>query len=68
MLVGHIGHKAVGGIAWQVEQPCVGAFGIGLAGIAGHHVGVHVHRIDRIGDSDDVAMAEDIEDVAGVAF
>ena len=64
----HVGNEAVLCRAWQIHQAGVGAFFIRVAGVAGHHVGVHIHRIDRIGDGDDVALAEDVEDVAGIAF
>jgi hypothetical protein len=54
-------------LAWWAE-PVSGLTGIGLTGIAGHHVGIDVDRIDGIGDGDDVALAEDVEDVAAVAL
>ena len=66
--VRNVRDKLVSGIAGQVEQAGVSAVLIGVAGIAGHHVGVHVNRIDRVGDGDDVALAEDVEDVAGIAL
>ncbi len=41
---------------------------VGIAGVAGHDVGVDVDRIHRVGDGDLVPRAEDVEDVAGVTL
>src|SRR5690606_29768863 len=54
--------------ARQVDETAVGPAVVGFAGVAGHHIGVHVDRIDGIGDGDAVARPEDVENVAGVAF
>ena len=67
-LGGHIGDEAVGRIALEIKQAGVGAFFIGIAGVAGHDIGVDIDRVNRIGDGDGVAVPEDIENVAGVAF
>lgn len=38
------------------------------AGVTGHDVGVHIDRINRIGNGDFVVGAENIEDVTAIAF
>jgi len=38
------------------------------AGVTGHDVGVHIDRINRIGNGDFVVAAENIEDVTTIAF
>ena len=54
--------------ARQINELRVSARFVGLAGVAGHHVRVHVNRINRVADGDFVFVAEDVEDVARVAF
>ena len=66
--VGHVRHEAVGFRAGKVMNARVRAGRIGLAGIAGHDVGVDVDRIDGIGDAESIARAENVQDVPGVAF
>ena len=68
MLFGNVRDEFVRGVARQIEQAGVGAFFIRVAGVASHHVGVDVNRIDGIGDGDDVSFSKDVEDVAGVAL
>jgi hypothetical protein len=36
--------------------------------VPGHHVGVEVHGVDGVGDGDAALVAENIEDVRGVAL
>src|SRR5690606_16479915 len=66
--LGNRGDEIILRRAGQVDQSGVGALFIGLTGIPGHHVGVDVDRIDRIGDRDDIVTSENIEDIAGVAL
>jgi len=68
LLIGDRGDKLICRRAGQVDEPGVGAFFIGVTGVAGHDVGVDVDGVDRIGDRDDVVVAEDVEDVARVAL
>ena len=65
---GDLGGEAVIGRDRQVGEAAVAAGVIGFASAAGHHVAVYVHRIDRIGHGDAVALAQDVEDVAAVAL
>src|SRR5258708_33942831 len=41
---------------------------MGRSGVAVHHVGIHINRINRISDGDPVLVAEDVEDVAAITF
>ena len=67
-LAGDLGGESVVGADREIGQPPVAAFLSRFTGAARHHVGVHIHGIHRIGYSDAVAFAEDVEDVAAVAF
>src|ERR1700676_2280749 len=68
MCVGRLGHKAGGGRAGQINDSLVTAVGFDRTGMAGHHIGVYVDWINRIGNRDPVLMAEDIENVSAVTF
>ena len=39
-----------------------------LDGASSHDVGVHIDRIDRVGDAHDVVCGEDVTDIARVAL
>ena len=39
-----------------------------VPGAAGHGVGVHIDRIDRVADGHDIIYAQNVADVAAVAF
>ena len=67
VLVGQGRLEAVFGRRGQVDQLAVAAV-FGGAGAAGHHVGVHVDGIDRVGHRDDVVDGEDLLHVGGVAL
>src|SRR5690606_27557698 len=56
------------GCAGQIDEPGIGAGVIGLAGVPGHHVGVDVDGVDRVGNGNDVVVPENVENVAGVAL
>src|SRR5262249_2412540 len=62
------GDETVAGFARQVNQLGEGPGFVGFAGVAGHDVCVHVNGINRIADGDFVFVAEDVEDVAGIAL
>src|SRR5690606_38830454 len=63
-----LGNEPVLGRRGQVGQPLVPPVGGGPAGVAGHDVRVHVNGIDRVGDGDGVAFAQDVQDVAAVSL
>ena len=63
-----LGHELVFRRAKQIRNPFVAAIVSYGAGVARHHVRVHVYRIDRIGHRDLVLAAENIEDVTAVVF
>ena len=65
---GDLGGEAVVGTDRQITQTGVAALVAGLAGAASHHIAVHVHRIDRVGHGDAIALSKDVEDVAAVAL
>ncbi len=52
----------------QVDQARVAAFVVGRAGAARHHVGVDVHRIDRVGHGHHAVERKDLLHVGGVAL
>ena len=52
----------------QVLQAAVAPLIICGARMAGHHVGVHVDGVDRIGHRNAVVVPEDVQNVAGVAL
>ena len=60
--------KAVFGGALEVNKPFVFTGLVGGSGVSGHHVGVDVNGVDRIGDRDFVSGAKDIEDVPRIAL
>ena len=68
LLARDLGGEAVLGADRQVGEAAVLAGVIGIAGAARHHVAVHIHRIHRVGHSDAVALAQDVEDVGAVAL
>jgi len=61
MLLRWLGHKIVFRRARQIINALVAAILSRRARVARHHVGVHVHRIHRIGDRDLVLAAENVE-------
>jgi hypothetical protein len=61
------GEVCLGGGA-DVDEALVLSALAGFAGVTGHYVGVDVDRVCRIGDGDGVVLAEDVEDVGGVAL
>jgi len=68
MPFGRLGDESVARFARQINQLRVSTGLIRFTGVTGHDVGVHINRINRVADGDFVFMAEDIEDIAGVAF
>ena len=68
LLCGESGHKIIFRGARQVNDAFVLTGVIRVAGVAGHHVGIQIHRIHRVGDGNAVLMAEDIQDVGGIAL
>ena len=46
------GNETVAGFARQINQLGISARLVGLAGVAGHHVRVHINRINRVADGD----------------
>ena len=68
MLLRRLGHEIVFRRAGQIMNALVAAILSCRARVARHHVCVHVHRIDRIGDRDFVLAAENIEDVTAIVF
>ena len=54
--------------AGQVDQPCKLSPFVALSSVACHHIGIHVNRVDRIGNRNLLPTSEDIEDVARVTF
>ena len=67
-LIRHAGDEFVFRIARQVEQSGVGTVFIGVSGVACHDVGIDIDWVDRIGDGDDVAFSENVQNVSRVAF
>ena len=68
MLCGDTGHKIILRGARQIHQPLVGSVRTDAAGVACHHVGVHIHRVDRVRDGDGVIVCKDIQYVAGITL
>ena len=60
--------EAIAGRDGQVGEAAVLAGIVGIAGPAGHHVAVHVHRVHGVSHGNAVALSQDVEDVAAVAF
>ena len=67
-LTGNLRGKAVVGADRQIGQAPVTAAVIGVPGATSHHVAVHIHRINGVGDGHAVAIAKDVENVAAVAL
>ncbi len=68
-LLREIGDEAVRLGAGHIDHIApVPGFRIVCAGAAGHHVGIHVDRIDRIADRDPRVVRKQLLNVAGVAF
>ncbi len=65
--LGQVRDEPVVAGAVQVDDALVAPVDHG-AGAAGHHVGVQVDRVDRVGDGDGDVGGEDLLDVAGVAL
>jgi hypothetical protein len=61
-------HKIILHRAGQIKNAFVAAVGANRAGVARHHIGIDVNRINRVGDGDFVLLAENIEDVTAVTF
>ena len=68
MFLWRLGNEIVFGRAWQINDAFVTAVFSRRARVTGHHVGVDIDRINRIGDRDFVLVAENIEDVPAIAF
>ena len=68
MFLRWLGNEIVFRCARQIDDPFVAAVFPGRPRVAGHHVGVDVNRINRIGERDFVLVAENIEDVTAIAF
>lgn len=68
VLFRRLGDEAVGRRAGQIDQAGVGAVRVGVAGVAGHDVGIDIDRIDGVADGDFVLVPENVEDVAAIAF
>ena len=66
-LAGQGGHIAVGGGAVQIDQAGVAAIDGGI-GAPGHDVGIHIHRVHRIGDGHAHILGKNFLDVAGVGL
>ena len=64
----NVRHKTISLGARQVVDAFVGAGAVGVAGIAGHDVGIDIDWIHGVRNAEPVALAENIEDVASVAF
>ena len=52
----------------QVDQPLILTTLVSLSGVSHHYVGIHIHRIHRIRDSDPLSNPKDIEDVATITL
>src|SRR6266581_9790059 len=63
-----LGDELIFGEAWQIGDSFVTARAVNRSRVSGHHVGVYVDRIDRIGGRDLVVIAEHVEDVSAVRF
>ena len=61
-------HKIIFRRARQINDPFIAAVFPALAGVAGHHVCIHIDRINRIGDGHLVLVTENIEDITAIAF
>ncbi len=68
VFVRRLGHEVVFRAAGEVDDAFVAAALVRQTGVAGHHVGIDVDRIDRIRDRDPVLVAEDIEDETAIAL
>ena len=64
---GQIGDKSILGVAVEIDNARVTPIAA-LPGSAGHHIGVQVNRIDRIGNGDAGVGVENFLDVGGVAL
>ena len=65
---GQVGHEAVFGHGGQILYVAPAARRQQVSGASGHHVGVDIDRIDRVGHGHAVAGREDVAYVARVAL
>ena len=68
VLLQWLGHEVVLRVAGQIVNPVVATVLSRRAGVARHHVCIHVHPVDWIGHRDLVLPAENIEDVTAIVF
>ena len=69
LLLGGLGHKAVGLYAGHIHQAAPPAqLGYKVPGPARHGVGVYIHRIDGVAHGHHIVHVEDVPDVAAVAL
>ena len=61
-------HEIVGRGARQINQLLVRPRFVRRARVAGHDVGIHIDRIDRVLQGDFVLVAENVENVCAIAF
>ena len=66
LLTGHFGHESVLRGARQIDhsdRPRRPA-----RSVAGHHVCIHIDRVNGVHDGDAILVAENVEDIAAVAL
>ena len=68
MFLWGLGNKIVFRRTRQIDNAFITAVLFHRAGVARHHVGIDVDRVNRIGNGNLVLLAEDIEDVTAIAF
>ena len=68
LLRGESGHKIIFRGAREVNDAFILAGVIRVAGVTGHHVGIQIHGIHGVRDGNAVLVAEDIQDIGGIAL
>jgi len=67
-LLGNIGDKIVFGCTGHINNSAVAAGIVCRPRPAGHHIGIHIYRIDRVSHGSHIVQAEDFLQIADVAF
>ena len=68
MLIRQLRHKIVLRRAGEVHQSLIRTVRAGIPGIPGHHIGIHIHGINRVRHGDPVARPENVQNVARIAL
>ena len=68
MFLWRLGNKIIFRRAWQIHEAFIAAVLPTGPRVPSHHICVDIDRINRIGDGDLVLVAENVEDVAAIAF